>query len=75
MPDSSLEVSVRPLTQEEFDQFMALYQAVDQVYGPDEDLTVIIREEAGAYFVGGKSLEEAVRLIVSRAGLYLSENQ
>lgn len=42
---------------------------------PAPDLTAIVREEAGAYLSGGKSLEDAVRLIKNRAGLYLSENQ
>ena len=74
-PDSALEIPARPLTQEEFDQFMALYNAIDRAYDPDEDLTAIIREEAGAYLNGIKSLEDAVRLIKSRAGLYLSEIQ
>ncbi len=75
MPDSSLEIPVRPLTQAELDQFMALYNAIDRIYAPDEDLMTIVREEAGAYLSGDKSLEDAVRLIKSRAGLYISENQ
>ena len=75
MPDSTLEIPARPLTQEEFDQFMALYQSIDRIYDPDEDLTAIIREEANAYLNGIRPLEDAVRLIKSRAGLYISENQ
>lgn len=75
MPDSSLAVPARPLTQEEYSQFMALYESIDQVFDPDPDLTAIVQEEAGAYLSGDRSLEDAVRLIASRAGLYLSENQ
>ena len=48
---------------------------MDQVYDPDEKLLSIVREGAGAYFAGDKSLADTVRLIQNRASLYLSENQ
>lgn len=75
MPGSDLEIPIRPVTQEEYDHFMALLNAVDQVYDPDEELTAIIREEACAYLAGKQALEDAVRLIVNRAGLYLNETK
>lgn len=74
-PDSDLAIPIRPVTQEEYDHFMALFNAVDQVYDPDEKLTAIIREEACAYLAGKQTLEDAVRLIVNRAGLYLNETK
>ena len=75
LPDSDLAIPIRPVTQEEYDHFMALFNAVDQVCDPDEELTAIIREEACAYLAGKQTLEDAVRLIVNRAGLYLNETK
>ena len=75
LPDDSLTIPGRKPTREELEQFTALYDAVDQVYDPDEKLLSIVREGAGAYFAGDKSLEDTVRLIQNRASLYLSENQ
>lgn len=75
MPGSTLEIPIRPVTQEEYDHFMALFNAIDQIYDPDEELTAIVEEEASAYLSGGQTLDNAVRLIVSRAGLYLNETK
>lgn len=75
MPDSDLAIPIRPVTQEEYDHFMVLFNAVDQVYDPDEELTAIIREEACAYLAGKQALEDAVRLIENRARLYLNETK
>lgn len=75
MPDSSLEIPIRPITQEEYDHFMTLYNAVDHIYDPDGSLISIIQEEANAYFFEGRTLEDTVRLIVNRAELYLKELQ
>ena len=75
LPDDSLTIPGRKPTREELEQFTALYDAVDQVYDPDEKLLSIVREGAGAYFAGDKSLADTVRLIQNRASLYLSENQ
>jgi len=75
LPDDSLTIPGRKPTREELEQFTALYDAVDQVYDPDEKLLSIVREGAGAYFAGDKSLTDTVRLIQNRASLYLSENQ
>ena len=75
LPDDSLTIPGRKPTREELEQFTALYDAVDQVYDPDEKLLSIVREGAGAYFAGDKSLEDTVLLIQNRASLYLSENQ
>lgn len=75
LPDSDLAIPIRPVTQEEYDHFMALFNAVDQVCDPDVELTAIIREEACAYLAGKQTLEDAVRLIVNRAGLYLNETK
>ena len=75
MPGSDLEIPIRPVTQEEYDHFMTLYNAVDQVYDPDEALTAIIREEALAFLDGSRTLDDTVRLIENRGKLYLQETQ
>ncbi len=75
MPDSDLAIPIRPVTQEEYDHFMTLYNAVGHIYDPDDSLTAIIQEEANAYFSEDRSLEDTVRLIVNRAELYLKELQ
>lgn len=75
MPGSDLEIPIRPVTQKEYDHFMALFNAVDQVYDPDEALTAIIREEALAFLDGSRTLDDTVRLIENRGKLYLQETQ
>lgn len=75
MPDSDLAIPIRPVTQEEYDHFMTLYNAVDQVYDPDEALTAIIREEALAFLDGSRTLDDTVRLIENRGKLYLQETK
>ena len=75
MPGSDLEIPIRPVTQEEYDHFMTLYNAVDQVYDPDEALTAIIREEALSFLDGSRTLDDTVRLIENRGKLYLQETK
>lgn len=62
------------VSQEEYDQIMALYNSIDRMTGSDEALCELVEERAAAYFAGDRSLEETVKLIQSAAGLYLSEN-
>ena len=54
---------------------MVLFNAVDQVYDPDEALTAIIREEALSFLDGSRTLDDTVRLIENRGKLYLQETQ
>lgn len=75
MPGSSLAIPVRALTQEEYEQFMELYHAIDTVYSYDKSLCAIVEEEAIAYFSGDKTVEETMRLIQNRASLYMQENR
>ena len=39
----------------------------------EAELAEIIAEEASYYFTGSKTLDETVRIISSRAGMYLAE--
>lgn len=60
-------------TQEDYDQLMALYNAIDTYTRWDPGLEPIITEVAGAYFAGDKSLDETAELIQNRASLYVNE--
>ncbi len=63
------------VTQAEYDQLMALYDAIDTVRRRDPDLETIITDVAGAYFAGDKTLDETAALIQNRAQLYVNERK
>lgn len=65
----------RKASQREYDQIMALYEAVDHVSRWDDSLGEIIIEIAGAYFAGDKTLDETAALIQNRANLYINEQK
>lgn len=71
----NVRVNVYATTQEQFDQIMALYNAVDRMSAYDETLAGIVSERAEAYFDGTRSLEETVKLIQSSASLYINESR
>ena len=75
MNGTELAVSYYAVTQEEYDQLMALYSAIDKVYRWDRNLADIVTGEAGAYFAGDRSLDETAALIQSRASLYVNEQR
>ena len=68
-----VDLTYYAVTQEECDQLMALYNAIDSYVRRDPSLTAIITETAGAYFAGDKSLDETADLIQNRASLYVNE--
>ncbi len=68
-----MDLTYYAVTQEECDQLMALYNAIDSYVRRDPSLTAIITETAGAYFAGVKSLDETADLIQNRASLYVNE--
>ena len=62
--------------QADYDQIMALYDAIQPPSDVDgSDILSMVREQAGAYFAGDKSLEEVSALIQNRAMLYVNERQ
>lgn len=63
------------ITQEDVDKIYAMIELADTVVRPNEEITKIIEEEAGAYFSGKKSASEVCSLIQSRVSLYVSEDQ
>ncbi len=72
-PDQEIEID-RP-TQADYDQFMALYNAIDRMYRYDENVYNIVNEQCGAYFSGDRGLEETASQIQSRVKLYINENK
>lgn len=68
-------VDVFAATQADYDQFMALYNAVESTYSYDEEIYKIVTEEAAAYFNGDKTVEEIAGLIQSRVNLYVNEQR
>ena len=63
------------VTQAEYDQIMALYNAIDLAYRENRDLNGIVISAAGAYFAGDKSLDEAAELIQRRGEIYVNEQR
>ena len=70
-----LRCAYHAVTQEEYDQMMALYNAIDRIYAWDDEINEIAVSAAGAYFAGDKTLDEAAELIQNRASLYVSEQK
>ena len=62
-------------TQAQMDRFWSLYNAIDHISHDTRDLMSIIKEAAGAYFAGDKSLDETSKLIQNRVTLYVNENR
>lgn len=71
---NGVEVEIGAVTQEECDIFLELVNNCTASGTYDEKMIEILTEEANAYFRGGKSVEEAVKVIQSRLSIYVSEN-
>lgn len=61
-------------SQEEYDQFMALYEAIDTLYTYDESIYSIVLEVAQRYFNDDITVEMAADQIQSRVKIYVNEN-
>ena len=73
--DEDNEYTIDVMTQEQLDQFMALYSGTEMVSQDDEEVMDIIRAETVAYFAGSKTLDDTVRLIQNRVSLYVAEQK
>ena len=73
MGGDGLTVDIYATTQEEYDQFMELYNAIDTTSNYDTAIHMIVRDEAQAFFYGDVTAEDAARQIQNRVRLYLSE--
>jgi ABC-type glycerol-3-phosphate transport system substrate-binding protein len=61
------------MTAEQFDRFVDLVGKVRQVAREDNTLAKIVTEETALYFSGQKGLDETLRVIQSRAKIYINE--
>lgn len=68
-------ILLKPATQEDYDQVMALYEAAEGFDERDENIWAIARECAGACFAGDRTAEDAARAIQNRVELYLNEQR
>ena len=68
-------IQLKPASQEDYDQVMALYERADRVTGRDENVWTIVQECAGAYFAGDQTVENAAKTIQNRVSLYINEQK
>ena len=68
-------VMLKPPTQEDYEQVMALYERAESIAGRDENIWNIVQDGVGGYFAGDRTAEDAARAIQSRVELYLNERK
>ena len=71
----SISVDLKPLTEEEIQQFRDLTDEVSRVWETDQSLFEIIDEETKPFFAGDKSADETAKTIQNRATTYLNESK
>ena len=65
---------IGPIEDEEYiTRFDEVVQNTTQIYWPDDELANIVWECLGPYFAGDRTMEDTVRMLDSRVGLYVSE--
>lgn len=67
------ELTAPPLTEERVREFEEFFNSVDKIDIWDGSLFFLIREICDPYFAGARDLDETIRLLQNRVGLYLSE--
>ena len=73
--DETHTVTIDTMSQEQYDNFMALYRSVKTVSSANTDVSKIISDEAAAYFAGEKTLDETASMIQNRVNLYVQEQK
>lgn len=68
-------ITVDPLTQADVDFLKEYIKTVDKVAGDIGELQNIIDEETAAFFEGQKTAEDVVKIIQSRATIYINERR
>ena len=68
------EYKIVPVTQDQAEDFKAYVNNASLCGDYDTDIMDIVTEEAGAFFAGDKTAEEAAKLIQNRVTTYLGEN-
>ena len=66
---------LKPATEEDYQQVMALYEATSRLSEQDENIWSIVRECAGACFAGDRTAEDAAKDAQNRVELYLNEQR
>lgn len=73
--DMRTEIEIGENSEADSEKMMELITAVSEPQRYDTTLSDIILEEAGAFFAGQKTAEEAAGIIQNRASTYISENR
>ncbi len=68
------ELILNPLTLEETEPVKEYLASLKEMAFQNEETVNIVKEEAGAYFSGQKSLDDTLQIIANRLRLYLEEN-
>ena len=68
-------VEYHSATDEEWAQYDGLINSITKIDVYDSHIYNIVWGAAGAYFAGDKTLDETIRLIENRVGLYVNENR
>ncbi|MDE5951928.1 MAG: extracellular solute-binding protein [Acetatifactor sp.] len=69
------DIVLEPFTQEEVDEICEFIYSVNRLPYYNENISNIITEEAEAFFVGQKSVQEVAGVIQSRVQVYVNENR
>jgi len=67
-------ILLEPLNQKQLDQVVNMILSINKCNYFNENIQNIIMEEAAAFYENQKSVEEVVRIIQSRAQVYMDEN-
>jgi ABC-type glycerol-3-phosphate transport system substrate-binding protein len=71
--DIVISFDVHGATFDEINLFLEMLERATEIRVADIQVDSIIKEEAGAYFSGQKSVEEVVAIIENRVGIYVKE--
>jgi len=69
---------IRPMafmTDEDVQRFDTLLNSTTQLYWPEDDLANIVWETLGAYFAEDRTMDDTIRLLNNRVGVYLNEQK
>ena len=73
--DSGVEHHIYAMTQEQADEVLSIIETCTKVASYDTSIYDIVNEQAQAFFAGQKSVDEAARLIQSKANIYVNEQR
>ena len=71
----TVDISIYATKQEEYDQIMALYNAVDRMSSTDMSVMEIVSDVSGSYFAGDRDLDDTTAQIQNRVSLYINEQR